>query len=127
MYHKVELFREQLGAMLAVDDFGSGYSNELRILNIAPEIIKIDMGLIRDIHKDIDKQVMVSNIIQYSKPRGIIMLAEGVEFEEELKKVIELGIDLVQGYYFSKPEFDLVSIDSDKMNSLKKINRDLGI
>lgn len=97
---------KNIGVKIAIDDFGKGYSGEVRILNTAPDIVKIDLDLIRNIHKNERKKALVKNLISYCKSTNTIVLAEGVEVEEELRVVKELGVDLVQGYYFAKPSFD---------------------
>ncbi len=109
---KTELLRD-LGLKIAIDDFGAGYSNELRILNLSPDIIKIDMELIRGIHIDSDKEVIVTSIVKWCHSKGILVVAEGVEIEEDLFKIIEIGVDLAQGYYLAKPEFGFVDIPEE--------------
>ena len=87
----------------ALDDYGTGYSNELNLLELSPRYIKIDLSIIRGIEKDLDKQQIVSNIVAYAHARSMQILAEGIEEEIQLRKVIELGVDLLQGYYLSRP------------------------
>ena len=87
----------------ALDDYGTGYSNELNLLELSPRYIKIDISIIRGIEKDLDKQQIVSNIVAYAHARSMQILAEGIEEEVQLRKVIDLGVDLLQGYYLSRP------------------------
>jgi diguanylate cyclase (GGDEF)-like protein len=87
----------------ALDDYGTGYSNELNLLELSPRYIKIDISIIRGIEKDPDKQQIVSNIVAYAHARSMQILAEGIEDEIQLRKVIDLGVDLLQGYYLSRP------------------------
>ena len=87
----------------ALDDYGTGYSNELNLLELSPQYIKIDISIIRGIEKDPDKQQIVSNIVAYAHARSMQILAEGIEEEIQLRKVIDLGVDLLQGYYLSRP------------------------
>ena len=87
----------------ALDDYGTGYSNELNLLELSPRYIKIDISIIRGIEKDLDKQQIVSNIVAYAHARSMQILAEGIEEEIQLRKVIDLGVDLLQGYYLSRP------------------------
>lgn len=94
----------EFGAMIAIDDFGSGYSNELALLSLKPDIVKIDMGLIRNIDKDSRKFQIVENLTKYALHNGVKTLAEGVETPEELKIVKDLNIDYVQGFIFARPE-----------------------
>ena len=100
--------RRILHCNIAVDDYGSGYSNDMKVLNNNPNFIKIDMSLITSIDTDSKKQLLVSNLIKFGKKYNIKILAEGVETKEELDKVIELGVDLIQGFYTAKPSSDVV-------------------
>lgn len=93
-------------AKVALDDYGCGYNSEAVLLAINPDIIKIDMEMVRDIDKDANKQHLVKNVIHYAHDRNILVLGEGVETAAELKTLIDFGVDLVQGYYISKPSFD---------------------
>ena len=89
--------------MFALDDYGSGYFNEGSLLELSPRFIKVDLTIIRGIDTDPDKQQIVQNIVAYAHPRSMQIIAEGVETAEELKKVLELGVDGLQGYFLAKP------------------------
>lgn len=115
-----------LGAV-ALDDYGSGYNSEKSLLALSPKYIKVDMVIIRDIDTDIDKQQIVANIVKYAHQRGMYIVAEGVETAEELKKVLELEVDLLQGYYLSRPAAtpgainpDALKIIEEKQEKIKK-------
>lgn len=88
---------------IAIDDYGTGHSNMVNLINYKPQVVKIDRFLITDIHKDKNKQMFVNSIISFSRDNDIRVLAEGVETSEELEMVIKLGVDLIQGYYTAKP------------------------
>lgn len=90
-----------------IDDFGSGYSNELQILSLNPDVIKIDMAIIRDIDTNVSKQHFVESILFFSRAQGIRVVAEGVETEEELLHLKRLGVNFVQGYLIGRPDFAL--------------------
>ena len=90
-------------AVFALDDYGSGYSNEKTLLELAPTYIKLDLSIIRDIDSDPDKQQIVGNIVSYAHQRGMKIIAEGLETPAELLKVLELDVDLLQGYFLAKP------------------------
>ena len=87
----------------ALDDYGSGYSNKLNLLELSPRYIKIDISIVRGIDTDRDKQQIVSNIVAYAHARSMQLIAEGIETEAQLRTVIGLGVDLLQGYYLSRP------------------------
>ena len=89
--------------VFALDDYGSGYSNEKSLLDLAPSYIKVDLSIIRDIDTDPDKQQIVENIVAYAHKRDMKIVAEGLETPEEINKVLELGVDLLQGFYIAKP------------------------
>ena len=103
----IEIIKKRCGFMhsaLAIDDYGTGYSNSANLLNYSPDYIKIDRSLISDIHNDLKKQQLVTSIIEFCHENQLTSLAEGVETAQEMKTLIRLGVDLVQGYYTSKPK-----------------------
>ncbi|MDL2253761.1 bifunctional diguanylate cyclase/phosphodiesterase [Ruminococcaceae bacterium OttesenSCG-928-I18] len=109
---KVDSIR-RMQLRLAIDDYGAGYSNEVRVLTLNPDIIKIDREIVRDIHRDADKQQLFSNIVSFCRSKGIFTIAEGIEKPEDLREVQKLGADLVQGFYTGSPNFELEPIDPD--------------
>lgn len=121
--YKVDRVRE-LGVKLAIDDFGSGYSNELRILSISPDIVKIDMGMIQGICDDNDKQRLVKNIVSFCHSKNISVVAEGVEDLGDLEEIIRLDLDFVQGYYTGKPQFEFARISRDMTEQIIMLNKD---
>lgn len=102
------------GFNLAIDDYGSGYSNTNSLLRYMPQIIKLDRLLITGIERNAKKQFFVDSIISFAHDNDMLTLAEGVETESELKTVIRLGVDMIQGYYTAKPAFEIIeSIPED--------------
>lgn len=91
------------GGDLALDDFGSGYNSELSLLIISPKYVKIDMNIVRGIDQDQNRQKLLKNMLSYAKNRNIKIIAEGVETKAEMDKLIEFGVDYMQGYYLGKP------------------------
>lgn len=96
------------GNNIAIDDYGSGHSNIVNLMRYAPQIIKIDRFLVTDIHKDQNKQMFVRTTVEFAKMNNIKVLAEGVETSNELRMVIDLGVDYIQGYYTGKPAPEIV-------------------
>lgn len=92
-----------LGMDIALDDYGSGYANDIGLIKMKPNIVKIDRSLISNVHVDPSRQTIVQKIIAFCKEHGIIVLGEGIETEQELHYLINAGIDLAQGYYISRP------------------------
>ena len=94
---------KSLGVKIALDDFGTGYSSLNYIKQIPFDVLKIDQSFIRDLLKDRDDLVITKMIVEISKILNKENVAEGVENEEILEIIKNLGVRLVQGYYFSKP------------------------
>ncbi len=92
-----------LGFWTALDDFGAGYAGLGLLARLQPNLIKIDMELLRDIHLSRPKQVIVAALAQIARELDITVLAEGVENEAELTTLRAAGISLFQGYHFAKP------------------------
>lgn len=93
-------------SQIAIDDFGTGHSNIVNLLRYSPQIIKIDRGLVQEICKSKNKQHFVRNVVDFAKMNNILTLAEGVETSAELQTIINLGVDLAQGYYTGRPQAD---------------------
>lgn len=91
------------GITIAIDDFGTGYSS-LSILKALPiDVLKIDQSFIRDLGKDIDDNAIVAAIVNMARALTLRVVAEGVETQEQLTILEELGCDEHQGYFYSKP------------------------
>ncbi len=99
----VHIHREH-GFLIALDDVGKGHSNLDRIPVIQPDIIKIDRSLVTNLQDDYYRQEIFKSLVHLSQKIGAVALAEGVETEEETLECLELGADLLQGFYFSKPQ-----------------------
>ena len=105
-YKEVMNFTEQVksyGAKIAIDDFGSGYSNFERIVELQVDFLKIDGSLIKNIDHNDDMKIITKTIINFAKELGIKTVAEYVHSEEVLKQVKILGADYAQGFYIGKP------------------------
>ena len=87
----------------ALDDYGSGYSNERSLLELSPNYIKLDRSIVQDIDGDPDKQQIVSSTVAYAHQRSMKLIAEGLETAAEVRTVLELGVDYLQGYYLARP------------------------
>ncbi len=113
-------FFQRINIEIAVDDYGTGYSNISNLLRYMPDYVKIDRSLLSDIHNRPQKQHFVREIIEFCHDNNIKALAEGVETAEELRKVIHLGADLIQGYYTAKPASGFLSgIDERIIEEIK--------
>ena len=92
-----------LGFLIALDDVGSGHSNLERIASIKPEVIKIDRSLITNIDKEFHKLEVTKSLVGLGQKIGAMVVAEGIEREEEALALLELGVDVFQGFYFCRP------------------------
>lgn len=118
LVHFVDNYKK-LGYYVSLDDFGAMHSNMNRIILSKPNIIKIDMGLIRNIHDNYYQQSIITSIIDIAKKTGALTLAEGLENMEDIMKSYELGIDLYQGFFFHRPCIDVgsaIGFIQDKIN-----------
>ena len=99
---------QKFGFETAVDDYGTGYSNVSNLLRYMPNYVKIDRALLANIQDSPQKQHFVKDIIEFSHDNNILALAEGIETTEEIETVINLGVDLIQGYYTARPSENII-------------------
>jgi EAL domain-containing protein (putative c-di-GMP-specific phosphodiesterase class I) len=91
------------GFGIAIDDFGAGYNGFAVIEAVVPDIVKLDMALVQNVHREPRKQAIVSHVIALCQNLGSAILAEGIEDEADLDWVASAGVDYVQGYLFGRP------------------------
>lgn len=105
--HLVDIFREyrRFGFQTAIDDFGAGYAGLNLLSEYQPDLIKIDMDLVRNVDSSAPRQAIVRAITAMCGELGIRVLAEGIETRAERDFLARAGIDLMQGYFFCKPVF----------------------
>lgn len=103
----VRIFREyrKLGIKTAIDDFGAGFAGLNLLARFQPDIVKIDIDLIRNVDADSTRKIIVENVVNLCERLGIVVVAEGVETAEERDFLASLGIDLMQGFLFARPAF----------------------
>lgn len=111
---RLKEYFSRLNINIAVDDYGTGYSNVSNLLRYMPNCVKIDRSLLSGIQNQQQKQHFVREIIDFCHDNNILALAEGVETTEELQTVIHLGADLIQGYYTARPSAEVVLQISDQ-------------
>lgn len=93
----------QAGFRIAVDDLGAGYAGLTSFAHLEPEVVKLDMSLVRDVHAQPTKLTLVRTMIAMCHELGMKVVAEGIETPEERDAIVEAGCDLMQGYLFAKP------------------------
>ena len=108
-FSKIKKKIDALGIPLAIDDFGTGYSNITNLLRYTPGFVKIDRSLISGIDSNPNKKHFVREIVDFCHENKIKALAEGVETSDELRTVIMLGVDLIQGFYTARPSADAIN------------------
>jgi EAL domain-containing protein (putative c-di-GMP-specific phosphodiesterase class I) len=105
--HLTHILREyrEFGFKTAIDDFGAGYSGLTLLADFQPDLIKLDMALVRDIHRDRVRQAIVRGVVSMCDELGVSIIAEGIEQADERAFLRDCGIYLMQGYWFAKPAF----------------------
>jgi EAL domain-containing protein (putative c-di-GMP-specific phosphodiesterase class I) len=91
------------GYRIAIDDLGAGYAGLSSFAALEPEIVKLDMSLIRNVHQSDVRKRLVGSMTALCKEMEMLVVAEGVEIPEERNCVQAVGCDLLQGYLFAKP------------------------
>jgi EAL domain-containing protein (putative c-di-GMP-specific phosphodiesterase class I) len=100
-----------LGYRIAVDDLGAGYAGLTSFAHLEPEVVKVDMSLIRGLDRSPMKQKLLGSIVSLCRDLRIEMIAEGIETVEERDALVSLGGDLCQGYLFARPDRPWAPID----------------
>jgi EAL domain-containing protein (putative c-di-GMP-specific phosphodiesterase class I) len=93
----------EMGFRIAVDDLGAGYAGLTSFAQLEPEVVKLDMSLVRGVHTQPTKQTLVRTMIGMCHELGMQVVAEGIETPEERDAILEAGCDLLQGYLFARP------------------------
>jgi len=98
-------YREQ-GLIRAIDDYGEGFAGLNHLIELEPDVVKMDMNLIRDLNHRPAKRAAVRSTVMLCNEMNIDLIAEGVETIEESRCLTYLGVRLQQGYLFAKPGFE---------------------
>jgi EAL domain-containing protein (putative c-di-GMP-specific phosphodiesterase class I) len=93
----------QQGARLAIDDVGAGYASFRHILQLAPDIVKLDLSLTREIESDFSRRALTTALVRFAEVIGSTLAAEGIESAGELAMLRELGVEQGQGFYLGYP------------------------
>ncbi len=117
-------YRRQ-GFITALDDFGAGFAGLGLLVDFQPDLIKLDMKLVRGIDGSYPRQVVVASIASAARALGIEVLAEGVETEAEFTILQVAGIHLFQGYYFARPAFE--ALPQLNLTSARDMAAELGV
>lgn len=117
--HKAEIIKKS-GGLVAIDDFGSGYSSESVLLSVKPDLVKLDISLVRDIDHDPAKQLILDNMIKYARMAGGRVLAEGVETKAEMITLVSAGVDYLQGFYVAGAELEPPPISQAVLDAVRQ-------
>jgi EAL domain-containing protein (putative c-di-GMP-specific phosphodiesterase class I) len=90
-------------ARIAIDDVGAGYAGMRHLVDLAPDLLKLDMSLTRDIHRDPARRALASAMVSFASTIGARLVAEGIECSEEAAVLADLGVDYGQGYFYARP------------------------
>lgn len=116
-HHAVEVYDQcraaaswlrELGGRVAIDDVGAGYSGLRWLIELEPEIVKVDMGLIRGLHLDPRRRTMTRSIASLGRELGAVVVAEGIEETAELAALRDLEVPYGQGYLLGRPALEPV-------------------
>ncbi|KXG87450.1 EAL domain-containing protein [Agrobacterium bohemicum] len=120
--HVLNILRtyRDMGFKTAIDDFGAGYAGLALLTHFQPDIVKLDMEMIRGIDIDRVKRTIVKHTLGMLEELSIVPLCEGVETVEELKVLRDLGVSLIQGYVFAKPRFEGLAVPTKTQDLLAK-------
>jgi EAL domain-containing protein (putative c-di-GMP-specific phosphodiesterase class I) len=95
---------KEKGFGLAIDDMGAGYSSLQALVEVEPDYLKFDIALVRNIDRNLIKRSLLETLVDLSEKIGAQVIAEGIEAESELAVLLDLGVGLGQGRYFTAPE-----------------------
>jgi EAL domain-containing protein (putative c-di-GMP-specific phosphodiesterase class I) len=105
---------KRMGFGVALDDFGAGHAGLNLLARFQPDIIKLDMDLVRGLDANLPKRIIVEAVVKMCRALKVEVIAEGVETEAELEALRALGVRYIQGYYFAKPGFETLPVVSLK-------------
>ena len=116
-YQHLSYFKD-FGFKFAVDDVGGGYASLESIVEIKPEVVKIDHHIINQLDRDPFKKSIVKFLASFCKENNILTVAEGIETQNILKAVIDLNVDAGQGYYLYRPNPEINIKELEKLKFL---------
>ncbi|MDG6774729.1 EAL domain-containing protein [Thiomicrorhabdus sp. ZW0627] len=111
LFERLIYILRELGCLIALDDFGAGHSNIDRIWKAQPDIVKLDRQVLLEATKSMRSQSILRNLTQLIQQAGSISLLEGIETESQALLAMDAGVDLVQGYYFARPDAYLNTVE----------------
>lgn len=111
------------GFVTALDDYGAGHATAGLLLALRPDIVKVDMAVIRGLDRDYWRSSLVDHLAQFAAKVGLLVIAEGVETVEEARCLLSLGVTHMQGYLFAQPAFEaLPAVPDDIFSACLDVN-----
>ena len=91
-------------ARIAVDDAGAGFASLRHIAELRPQIVKLDMQLVHNVHRDPAREALVAGMVHFAAESGCELIAEGIETEQERRALVRLGVSVGQGFLLGRPD-----------------------
>ncbi len=113
------------GGIMALDNFGTGHNNETAMFSSNPDVIIIDRTIIEGCGKDSGKATAIRNLVYLTRECGVLVIAQGVETDDDLRTVISMGVDLVQGYCLAEPEFEPKPLSEEIVSKIKEYGKQI--
>lgn len=104
---------KRIGFKTAIDDFGAGFAGLNLLADSQPDIVKLDMALVRGIDQSPSRRAIVAGVVSMCGQLGIDVIAEGIETSDEANCLFDQGISLMQGYFFGRPQFERIARDAE--------------
>ena len=96
----------KMGFGTALDDFGAGHAGLNLLASFQPDIIKLDMALVRGLDASLPRRIIIDSVMKMCSALSVTVIAEGIETEAELTALRALGVRYIQGYLFARPAFE---------------------
>ncbi len=103
----------RIGFRTAIDDFGAGFAGLNLLADFQPDMIKLDMALVKGVDRSRARRAIIAGVVDICNQLSIDVIAEGIETPDEARCLSDLGINLMQGYWFARPQFEAVGTDAD--------------
>lgn len=113
----IETYRRS-GFQTALDDYGAGHATAGLLLALRPDVVKVDMRLVRGVHTDTWREELIRHLAAFADRVGLLVVAEGVETAEEARCLLALGVTYMQGYFFARPGFESLPTVPDEVYAL---------
>lgn len=104
---------KRIGFKTAIDDFGAGFAGLNLLADFQPDMVKLDMALIRGIDHSPSRRAIVAGVVSMCEQLAINVIAEGIETRDEAHCLSDLGISMMQGYWFGRPQFESAAREAD--------------